>query len=36
MDSVIGALIPASYGLYESERALHEYLGLLAMTLRLD
>jgi uncharacterized SAM-binding protein YcdF (DUF218 family) len=34
--SVIGALIPTSYGLYESERALHEYLGLLAMTLRLD
>jgi uncharacterized SAM-binding protein YcdF (DUF218 family) len=37
MDRVaIGALIPTSYGLYESERALHEYLGLLAMTLRLD
>ena len=33
---VIGALIPTSYGLNESERALHEYLGLLAMTLRLD
>lgn len=33
---VIGVLIPTSYGLYESERALHEYLGLLAMTLRLD
>jgi uncharacterized SAM-binding protein YcdF (DUF218 family) len=34
--AVIGALIPTSYGLYESERALHEYLGLLAVTLRLD
>jgi uncharacterized SAM-binding protein YcdF (DUF218 family) len=34
--SVIGALIPTSYGLYESERARHEYFGLHAMTLRLD
>jgi len=34
--SLIGALIPGSSGLYETEHALHEYIGLLAMTLRLD
>jgi len=33
---LIGALIPGSSGLYETEHALHEYIGLLAMTLGLD
>jgi hypothetical protein len=31
-----GALIPGSSGLYETEHALHEYIGLVAMTLGLD
>ena len=34
--NLIGALIPSSNGLYETEHALHEYIGLLAMTLGLD
>jgi uncharacterized SAM-binding protein YcdF (DUF218 family) len=33
---LIGKLIPGSSGLYETEHALHEYIGLLAMTLGLD
>jgi uncharacterized SAM-binding protein YcdF (DUF218 family) len=33
---LIGSLIPGSSGLYETEHALHEYIGLLAMTLGLD
>jgi len=33
---LIGALIPGSSGLSETEHALHEYIGLLAMTLGLD
>ena len=34
--NLIGALIPGSSGLSETERALHEYLGLLAISLGLD
>jgi len=34
--NLIGALIPGSSGLYETEHALHEYIGLVAMTLGLD
>jgi uncharacterized SAM-binding protein YcdF (DUF218 family) len=34
--NLIGVLIPGSSGLYETEHALHEYIGLLAMTLGLD
>ena|SRR5438132_7577830 len=34
--NLMGALIPGSSGLYETEHAFHEYVGLLAMTLGLD
>jgi uncharacterized SAM-binding protein YcdF (DUF218 family) len=36
MDGLIGALIPGSVGLSETEHALHEYLGLVALALGFD